>query len=146
MERKKMRDNNLKNGQSWLFLLEISVSMILFVVAATILFGLFVNARVKSDKAKALHESTIVLSNITSIARDSNSLEDIEKNLSNEYEVKVLKESDGSKKLRVKLDSKNYVIVSASREEYGMRYEISFFESGSDSALDKVDVFENDEL
>ena len=146
MERKKMRDNNLKNGQSWLFLLEISVSMILFVVAATILFGLFVNARVKSDKAKALHESTIVLSNITSIARDSNSLEEIEKNLSNEYEVKVLKESDGSKKLRVKLDSKNYVIVSASREEYGMRYEISFFESGSDSALDKVDVFENDEL
>ena len=146
MERKKMRDNNLKNGQSWLFLLEISVSMILFVVAATILFGLFVNARVKSDKAKALHESTIVLSNITSIARDSNSLEEIEKNLSNEYEVKVLKESDGSKKLRVKLDSKNYVIVSASREEYGMRYEISFFESGRDSALDKVDVFENDEL
>ena len=146
MERKKMRDNNLKNGQSWLFLLEISVSMILFVVAATILFGLFVKARVKSDKAKALHESTIVLSNITSIARDSNSLEEIEKNLSNEYEVKVLKESDGNKKLRVKLDSKNYVIVSASREEYGMRYEISFFESGSDSALDKVDVFENDEL
>ncbi len=146
MERRKMRDNNLKNGQSWLFLLEISVSMILFVVAATILFGLFVKARVKSDKAKALHESTVVLSNITSIARDSNSLEEIEKNLSNEYEVKVLKESDGSKKLRVKLDSKNYVIVSASREEYGMRYEISFFESGSDSALDKVDVFENDEL
>lgn len=146
MERGKMRNNNLKNGQSWLFLLEISVSMILFVVAATILFGLFVNARVKSDKAKALHESTIVLSNITSIARDSNSLEEIEKNLSNEYEVKVLKESDGSKKLRVKLDSKNYVIVSASREEYGMRYEISFFESGGDSALDKVDVFENDEL
>lgn len=146
MERKKMRDNNLKNGQSWLFLLEICVSMILFVVAATILFGLFVKARVKSDKAKALHESTIVLSNITSIARDSNSLEEIEKNLSNEYEVKVLKESDGSKKLRVKLDSKNYVIVSASREEYGMRYEISFFESGSDSALDRVDVFENDEL
>lgn len=146
MERRKMRNNNLKNGQSWLFLLEISVSMILFVVAATILFGLFVKARVKSDKAKALHESTIVLSNITSIARDSNSLEEIEKNLSNEYEVKVLKESDGSKKLRVKLDSKNYVIVSASREEYGMRYEISFFESESDSALDKVDVFENDEL
>ena len=132
-----------RNDRDWMFLGEIAISILVFIVAATVLLAIFTKAKAKNDDAKDIHYSTEVLADIDNMSKDCKSLSDLRNNIEREYKTEVIKESNSESDFKVLLKENNYIRVKALDAENGMSISLKFYNSSikvKNGLIDELEI------
>ncbi|MBQ1901388.1 MAG: type II secretion system protein [Lachnospiraceae bacterium] len=113
------REKNTDNRHTWLFLLETTVSLTIFALAAAVMLSVFVVSSKNQKEAEAIHMSNTKLQNVIEVIRSANSLDELNQMLVSEYGV------DGSLEIPPSTDSsaKSDVVTIYMENKYLVKVE-----------------------
>lgn len=85
--KEKLDRTETENRHVWLFLLEICLSIVIFVIASVVILTVFVAGHQKNIHAEELHIVNTDLENVEELIRSTDRVEDLEKNIASAYDI-----------------------------------------------------------
>jgi hypothetical protein len=146
MSENEKREKNTDTRHTWLFLLETTIALTIFALAAAVMLSVFVVSSKNQQEAEAIHISNTKLQNVVEVIRSAISMDDLNQLLVSEYgvdgnlEAMPTSSSSGTDStVTIYLDEDYVVVLSCDGADAGLYHFHASLEK-KDEVIEEIDV------